>query len=215
MSGCLTLPFRVLGCLGLILLLVAGWFYRDRIVDYVHRVTGPRPSASSSPSTGRPSTTSAARARDKIDSLNAWHADSVMLTANEMASLIGAGLDPAFRGQLDSLQVHLEDRRVGIEASLLTSRIPKSVLGPLGEMVGAREHLSAGGAVELTEPGRAVWIVDRLSLGSFPFPKAMIPRLLERAMGSHASEVPFTVPHGISAVRIRPTGVTLFGTARP
>ncbi|MEO8201103.1 MAG: hypothetical protein ABI679_11325 [Gemmatimonadota bacterium] len=215
MSGCLTLPFKVLGCLGLILLLVAGWFYRDRLLSYVHRMTGPRKNVAASAAIGRPSTSGAERARDKIDSLNAWHADSVVLTANEMASLIGAGLDPAFRGQLDSLQLKLESGRVGVEASLITARIPKDVMGPLGEMVGDREHLSAGGVVELTEPGRAVWIVDRLSLGNFPFPTAMIPRLLERAMGSHASEVPFIVPQGITGVRIRPTGVTLFGDSRP
>jgi hypothetical protein len=72
-------------------------------------------------------------------------------------------------------------------------------------VVDKREHLSAAGTVELAEPGRAVWIVDRLSLGSFPFPGDMIPRLLERALGSHSSEVPFAVPHSLRAVRVRPS----------
>ncbi len=213
MSGCLTLPFRILGCLGLIILLAAGWLYRDRALAFVHRVTAPR--STISVSEGHPTDTGARRALDKIDSLNAWHADSVVLTASEMASVIGAGLDPAFRNQIDSLRVTLEDRRISVEGSLVTSKIPKSVLGPLGEMVGNRSHLSAGGIVELAEPGRAVWIVDRLSLGNFPFPRATIPRVLERALGASASEVPFSVPHGISNVRIRPSGVTLFGTTRP
>jgi hypothetical protein len=213
MSGCLTLPFRILGCLGLIVLLAAGWLYRDRILAYVHRVSGP--SSTVSPSIGHPSDSAARRALDKIDSLNAWHADSVVLSATEMASLIGAGLQPAVRHQIDSLEVKLEDRRIGIEASLLTSKIPKNVMGPLSDMVGDRAHLSAGGTVELAEPGRAVWIVDRLSLGNFPFPRSTIPRLLERSLGATAAEVPFTVPHGISAVRIRPSGVTLFGTVKP
>jgi hypothetical protein len=208
MRGCLTLPFRLLGCLGLIIVLAAGYLYRDRIIDLVDRQIH-----RDAPATvvGRPTETGARRALDKIDSLNAWRADSVVLTAAEMASLLGAGLDPAFRDQVDSLAVTLGDGRIGIEASLLTERLPPGVLGPLGSVVDKREHLSAAGTVELAEPGRAVWIVDRLSLGSFPFPGDMIPRLLERALGSHSSEVPFAVPHSLRAVRVRPSGVSLFG----
>jgi hypothetical protein len=214
MRGCLTAPLRLLGCLGVIVLLVAGYLYRDRIISWVNDLTGRRQAGSEI--IGRPTAGGAQRALDKIDSLNAWRADSVVLTAAEMASLIGAGLDPAFRGQVDSLAVSLGEDRIGIEASLLTDKIPRSALGPLGSMVDKREHLSASGTVELVEPGRAVWIVDRLSLGSFPFPRDVIPRLLEKALGSHSSEVPFTVPHGLRAVKVRPTGVSLFGsTAEP
>jgi hypothetical protein len=213
MRGCLTAPLRLLGCLGVILLLVAGYLYRDRVIQFVHELTGK--SQPPAEVTGRPSEGGARRALDKIDSLNAWRADSVVLTAGEMASLIGAGLDPAFRGQVDSLAVLLGDGRIGIEASLLTDKIPRSALGPLGSMVDKREHLSASGTVELVEPGRAVWIVDRLSLGSFPFPRDVIPRLLERALGSHSSEVPFTLPHGLRAVKVRPSGVSLFGSEKP
>ena len=210
MRGCLTLPFRILGCLGVILLLGLGYLYRDRVLEFVHDLA--REKNIPAEVVGRPTQGGAQRALDKIDSLNAWRADSVVLTAAEMASLIGAGLDPAFRNQVDSIAVTLAVGRIGLEASLLTDRIPKSVLGPLGSMVDKREHLSAAGTVELVEPGRAVWIVDRLTLGSFPFPRDMIPRLLERAMGSHSSEVPFAVPHGLRAVRVRPTGVSLFGS---
>ena len=31
--GCLTAPFKVLGCLGLLAALVVGWLYRDRRVQ--------------------------------------------------------------------------------------------------------------------------------------------------------------------------------------
>ena len=30
--GCLTAPFKLVGCLGLIILLGIGWLYRDRIL---------------------------------------------------------------------------------------------------------------------------------------------------------------------------------------
>ncbi len=210
MRGCLTLPFRLLGCLGLVLVVAAGYLYRDRIFDYVERFPGRGPAAADA--VGHPSDGGARRALDKIDSLNAWRADSVVLTAAEMASLVHAGLDPAFRHQVDSISVVLKEGRIGIEASLLTDRIPRNALGPLESMVDEREHLSAEGTVELVEPGRAVWIVDRLALGGFPFPREMIPRLLEQALGSHSSEVPLVVPRGLRAVRIRPGGVSLFGS---
>jgi hypothetical protein len=211
MSGCLTLPFRVLGCLGLLLLVAAGWLYRDQILQFVHEHTG----AKTTPveAMGRPSTAGVRRALDKVDSLNAWHADSVSLTAGEMASLIGAGLDPAFRGRIDSLQVKLETGHIGIEASLLTKSLPRDVLGPLGGMIGDREHLSADGSVAVVSPGRAEWTVDHLSLGSFPFPRELIPRLLERAMGSRSAAVPVQIPQGIRNVHITPAGVTLYRTA--
>lgn len=206
--------FRLIGCLGLILLLGVGWLYRDHIVDFARRILHKQQDTAES--VGRPSEGGARRALDKVDSLNAWRADSVVLTATEIASLIGAGLDPGFRGYMDSLQVGLEEGRVRIEASFDTRQIPKDLLGPLGGMVDNREHLKAGGPVAVSEPGKAEWRVDQLTLGSFPFPRDVIPRLLERATGSRTATIPVMIPQGIRAVAIHPTGVTLYGrTDRP
>lgn len=201
--------FRLIGCFGLILLLVAGWLYRDRIVEFARGILHKPPAATES--VGRPTDGGVRRALDKVDSLNAWRADSVVLSASEMASLIGAGLDPAFRGHMDSLQVGLEEGRIRIEASFDTSQIPKDMLGPLGSMVGNREHLQAAGPVTVSAPGHAEWRVDQLTLGSFPFPGDVIPRLLERATGSRSSALPVAIPQGIRAVAIHAGGVTLYG----
>ena len=38
--GCLTAPFKVLGCLGLVALLAIGWLYRDRVVREGRRLLG-------------------------------------------------------------------------------------------------------------------------------------------------------------------------------
>jgi hypothetical protein len=38
--GCLSAPFKLLGSLGLIVLLVIGWLYRDRLAGELHRVMG-------------------------------------------------------------------------------------------------------------------------------------------------------------------------------
>ena len=201
--------FRLIGCLGLILLLTAGWLYRDRIVEFGRGILHKR--SAPAETVGRPTDGGVRRALDKVDSLNAWRADSVVLTASEMASLIGSGLDPGFRGHLDSLQVGLEEGRIRVEASFDTSQIPRDLLGPLGGMVDNREHLKAAGPVTVTQPGRAEWRVDQLTLGSFPFPRDVLPRLLERATGSRSAVLPVLIPQGIRAVVIHPAGVTLYG----
>jgi hypothetical protein len=81
--GCLTAPFKVLGCLGLIAALLFGWLYRDRVVREGRRLLGrlerPAAVAPSSPR-GRPGARALETARAKIDSLNGWRADSVVLS---------------------------------------------------------------------------------------------------------------------------------------
>ncbi|HRZ09675.1 MAG TPA: hypothetical protein P5319_07230, partial [Gemmatimonadales bacterium] len=106
MLGCLSLPFRLLGLLIVAGLLYFGWTERDRISAYWRRLTD-RPPATAPGETGRPGEAALQSATSKIDSLNGWRADSVVLTASEMASLIGAGLDRRVREDLDSLAVTL------------------------------------------------------------------------------------------------------------
>ena len=86
MIGCLTAPFRALGCLVLIAALGLGWLYRDRVVRTA-RGWLDHPAAAGAAAVGRPGSRALASVRSKIDSLNGWRADSVILTAAELASL--------------------------------------------------------------------------------------------------------------------------------
>ena len=56
--GCFTAPFKVLGCLGLIALLVIGWLYRDRVVregrQLLGRIEGSRATTAAPATRGRP-----------------------------------------------------------------------------------------------------------------------------------------------------------------
>jgi hypothetical protein len=56
--GCLSAPFKVLGCLGLIVLLVIGWLYRDRVVregrQLLGRLEGSGATAGAQTARGRP-----------------------------------------------------------------------------------------------------------------------------------------------------------------
>ncbi|MEP6688594.1 MAG: hypothetical protein ABJC36_09615, partial [Gemmatimonadales bacterium] len=135
MMGCLTAPFKVVGCLGLLAALVVGWLYRDRVVRegrrLLERVEAPHGASRPAVTAGRPGTRALASARAKIDSLNGWRADSVVLSPSEVASLMGNGLDPRFRHELDSLHVELLTDEVRVHARLRTARLPQELVGPL------------------------------------------------------------------------------------
>ncbi len=132
-----------------------------------------------------------------------------------MASLIGAGLDPAVRSQLDSLQVFLLDGSVAVKASLATARLPRELVGPLAVALRAREPVEAAGPIEVVGPRRADWDVQSFRIRNFPIPRDAVSKLVSRALGdSTRSTVPVRIPAGIREIKIRPSGATLFGNSR-
>ena len=216
--GCLTAPFKVVGCLGLIAALAVGWLYRDRLLREGRRIlegaAAPQPPASAS--AGRPGTRALATARAKIDSLNGWRADSVVLSPSEVASLMGSGLDPRFRRELDSLQVDLLTDEVRVRARLRTARLPREVVGPLAVALRPNEPVEATGPLRVTGPGQGEWVVRSFQIRDIPVPASAVPRLVARALDEPGREtVPWTVPAGIRAIRLHPGGATLYGAARP
>lgn len=214
--GCLAAPFRFAGCLGLIVLLAVGWLYRDRVTSEVRRLFGSSALTNQVTSTGRPGSRALISAHAKIDSLNGWRADSVVLTAAEVASLIGTGLDPAVRSQLDSLQVYLMDGSVAVKASLATARLPRELVGPVAVALRPREPIEAAGPIKVVGPRNAEWDVRSFRIRNFPIPRDAVSKLVSRALGdSTRRTVPVRIPAGIREIRLRPSGATLFGASRP
>lgn len=212
--GCLAAPFKFLGFLGLLAILAVGWLYRDRLTSEFHRVFGGLGGETAS-SSGRPGTSALLSARSKIDSLNGWRADSVVLTASEVASMIGSGLDPALRSQIDSLQVELQEGSIGVSGTLATARLPRELVGPLAVALRPREPIEAAGPLEVVAPQRAEWALRSFKIRNFPLPRDAVPELVSRALGDSARRtVPVRIPAGIREIRVRPTGATLFGVPR-
>src|SRR5688572_12672312 len=213
--GCLSAPFRLLGLLGLVLALAIGWLYRDRLAAELHRMFDSSGQDEEPTGAGRPGSRALVSAHSKIDSLNGWRADSVVLSASEVASLIGAGLQPSLRRQLDSLQVELEDGEVAVNAKLATARLPRELIGPLAVALRDREPVKAAGPIEVTGPGRAEWSVRSFRIRDFPIPGDAVPRLMARAFGdSTRRTIPVRIPAGVREIKVRPDGATLFGTPR-
>jgi hypothetical protein len=209
--GCLTAPFKLLGCLVLLVALGLAWVYRDRVEHeakrVIERVRGVVPS-----SEGRPGVSALGSARAKVDSLNGWRADSVVLTPSEFASLVGSGMDRQLRGQLDSLQVELLEGEIRVSARLRTAALSPELIGPLAGALGPTEPVDAAGPLRVTRPGVGEWRVRSFRIGDFPIPDEMVPRLVGQALGDpRRTAVPVKVPQGVREIRIRPGGATLYG----
>src|SRR3954468_21819440 len=212
--GCLTAPFKLIGGIGIVLLLVVGWLYRDRLADEFRKGLG-RNGAESGIS-GRPGTHALLSARAKVDSLNGWRADSVILSPSEVASMIGVGLDPSVRSQLDSLEVQLLDGSIGVSARLSTARLPRELTGPLAMALRDKEPVEAAGPLTVVQPRHAEWEVRSFRIREFPIPRDAVPKLVSKALGDTSrSSVPIRIPAGIREIRIRPSGATLLGSPRP
>lgn len=212
--GCLTAPFKLLGCLVLLIALGLAWLYRDRLEhevrQVIERVQGVVPSSS-----GRPGVSALESATAKVDSLNGWRADSVVLTPAEFASLVGSGMDRQLRGQLDSLQVELLDGEIRVSARLRTASLSPDLIGPLAGALGPTEPVDASGPVRVTKPGAGEWRVRTFRIGDIPVPDEMVPRLVGQALGDpRRTAVPVKVPAGVRAIRVRPGGATLYGATR-
>jgi len=212
--GCLLAPFRALGCLVIVAGVAAGWLYRDRVLEEFLRLTGRRADATAA--VGRPGTRALAAARARTDSVAQSTADSIVLSPSEMASLIGAGLTPVVRDQLDSLTVRLLDGRVEVGARIASGRMPRELLGPLALAVPARPRIRAAGAVDVVGPGRGEWVIERLDVGGVPVPADAVRDLLGRVTGNPGRRrLPVAIPAGVREIRIRPDRAILFGARRP
>jgi hypothetical protein len=211
--GCLAAPFKFVGCLGIVAALFIGWLYRDRLSSEARKVFGSISGSEAPAATGRPGSRALVTAHAKIDSLNGWGADSVVLSASEVASMIGAGLDPSLRSQLDSLRVELQDGSVAVKARLATARLPRELVGPLSIALKPTEPIEAAGPLTVVAPRRAEWGLRSFSIRGFPLPRDAVAKLVSKALGDPSRKtVPVRIPAGIREIRLRPSGATLYGT---
>jgi len=210
-SGCLG---RV-GCLAAVVLVVAGaWWFRKPIERGVRAAIGSesRLPSTASVSVGAPTEEAIASAQSKTAALGRGGGpDSVVLTANEAASLIGLGLDWAVRRALDSLRVELLDGRLALYTRLETARLPDEALGPFAGTLEVSEPIRLGGTIAIEEPGQGRLLVDEFRVRTFEFPRSAVTRLVRRvAPAEPDGSLLVAVPPAIAGVRITPQGVTLY-----
>ncbi len=218
MNGCLKGVVR-LGCL--VLVLAGGavaWWYREPILHTAARWLGPRrsPLPPVTDTVGAPTPKALSSGQAKLDRLGQRSGpDSVVLSANEMAALIGSGIDWSVRKTFDSLRVELLDGSIAVYCRLDTRVIPPDALGPLTGMLNPMEPLRIAGPIRIERPGSARWTIEELSLRGIPFPRPAVTQLAQRVAGADAAgAVPLRVSPAFTDVAIHPTGVVLYRQRR-
>jgi hypothetical protein len=215
MGGCFKNVLAGIGCLAVALIAaVAAWNYRAEIADVIRSVTGNEEVTSAEFTVGHPSEDALRSAVGKEESIaRSGGPERIVLTADEMASLIQDRLDSRARMALDSISVILEPERFSLEADLLTDVFGRDLLGPLRGIIDPHEPIRVSGMAEVVAPGIVSWRIDEFVVSSFPFPGPTIPTLVNRLTGGSDGVILISVPATVGDIRVDPDGVTFYRRA--
>ena len=219
MNGCLKGLFRLMVLALLLVFGVVAWWYRVPIARAVGGLVGQRDTALpavADTNIGAPTPAALAAAQRKLAALGRRGGpDSVVLNANEMASLIGSGIDWTVRKTFDSLRVELAEGSIAVHARLDTKLIPKDALGPLRGLLAEREPIRIAGPIVVARPGTARWTVREIALRGFPFPPPAVKALAKQTAGADRDgAVAIAVDRAIADVAVHRTVVVLYRRPR-
>ncbi len=216
MGGCLRNVFALVGCLAVLLAgSIVVWRSRG-IVSHAYRALTDAPggtdtAAPTARAVGAPSPRAYASAEAKEAArARADGPGYVVITAEELASLIERRLDPLARRALDSVRVTLDRDRLVLEAQVLVAFLRRELPRELRTWLDARQPIRLAGSVALRRPGVVAWRCDEFVLGAVPLPAPVIPRLVDRLTGSDAGAVLIPIPPTVAEIRVRPDGVVFY-----
>ena len=219
MKGCL----KRAGCLVVLILLVALWYWYARVE---------RPAAvTSSASTA----TSVSSGWQPLTAADAERGRVAVLSLERQAGPVFANLTPAQAASYIFLVVakQLPPSAKNAEAAIIGDRLyvrsdvelkdfgGAKTLGPLGMLLGERDSVRFGGTINMLRPGLAEFLVQEVKLGRIEVPRALIPRLLSEMKkrgktveGISQNGLPMVMPPYISDVRISNGKITLYKSVR-
>jgi hypothetical protein len=210
--GCLkAIVVRVISSIVLVILIIVAWTYRRQIMDYVDAWRG-HPKAAYVP----PAPATARAPVDPQAALTSLERPGgpayVDFSAADLATIITRALGPEGRRVYDSVQVALLDNEVRVRGSLDLRQVPRSLLGPFASALGDREPAAIGGPLTVDSSGRLLLTVTYFAVKDFPFPRAMIPRLLHEARipGAEDGNVPLPVGVKLGDARVTPDHVRIY-----
>ncbi len=218
MDGCLKGVFK-LGCAILVIgVLALVWWFREPIMQTGARWFGRSTALPpvSDTAVGAPTPRAVASGKAKVGNLRtATGPDSVVLTPNEMASLIGGGIDWNVRKMYDSLRVELQEDTLVLHARLDTRALPPGTLGPFAGMFGEHEPLRMAGTVSIGKPGTALYAISAISLRGIEIPGPFVTQITKQMAGASSNgAVPVKVDPAVTGVKVHPTGVVLYKRRR-
>ncbi|MDF1504288.1 hypothetical protein [Roseisolibacter sp. H3M3-2] len=214
MLGCL----RRLGCLSMLLLAGALWYFQDLWWPRARRAVGPEPAVvAAADSNGWESLTQdrATRGERAVRALAARSGPVyVNLRAGELVSYAFLSLADAPPLPLDDAQAAVVGDRVYVR-SVVSLRDLGGALGAAGALLPERDTLRLGGQFEVIRPGLAQFRVAEVRVGELPVPAAVVPRLLRTAgvrspAGVAPDAIGFQIPQYIGDVRVARGRITLY-----
>jgi len=210
-SGCLSLPARLLS-LGLLAgVIYVGWVNRDEVRRWINRKTAdPVVPAAEAVPPGALVETAAAR----LDSLARRRADSVILDEAEVTAMVAAELERRAAGLMDSVTVSLTDGEVAVRALVDADRLPAGSLGPLAEWIKGRQSVKVSGPLNLLRLGTGEWRIDQVTVRGLPLPRPLWERMLSLVVPGARSSFTFPVDQWITGIRMTPNGAILYGQGR-
>jgi hypothetical protein len=214
MSGCLKGAVKLLLLGALLLVAGAAWWFREPITRMVGGWFGQDtelPSVSDV-TVGAPTQAAVQSGQEKIlDLARTRGPDSVVLTPNEVASLMGQGIDWRVRRAFDSLRVELLDGKLSVHARLDTRTLPPDALGPFTGMLQEREPIRITGPISIDRPGVALWDVRELAIRGMELPPPTVKQIARRIAGVDPNgDLPVRVDRTVDSIAVRPDGVVLY-----
>lgn len=222
MKGC----FRRLGCLVIIICVVAVWYWYTRVehpAGPINPATGTATPANSVNSGWQPLTAAdAQRGQAAVQSL-ARQSGPVFanLTPAEAASYIFLVLAKQLPPSAKNTEVAVIGDRAYVRADVELKEFGGSKqLGPLGMLLGERDSVRLGGTINMLKPGLAEFLIQEVHLGRIDVPSGLIPRLVMQIKRGKSVEgvsekgLPVVMPAYISDVRISNGKITLYKSVK-
>lgn len=202
---------RCLGRLALLVILLvlagAAWLFRDDLHRWVEHRLNP---AAAAARIGHPSAEALTSAMSKLSSLQEARRDSVVLTPDEMATLLIRGTNFLAGAARDSLSVELEDRAVRIRTVVESARIP-SIVRDLIPGNRTYEEITVTGELTPVHAGLAELEPRHAAVRGVPLPGDIIGRLAAQITGRGGEgRIEVILPEVVGGFRVRPDGVAIY-----
>jgi hypothetical protein len=201
-------------CLGRLILLavlvvLAGgaWLFRDDLRRWIDTRLHP---AAAAAQVGHPSTAALTAAMTRLTALQGARQDSVVLTADEMATLLARGTNFLPGAVRDSLTIELEDRAIRIRTVVDSVRIPAR----LRDLIPGRrayEEVTVRGSLTPVHAGLAELQLQHVAVRGIPLPSDVIGRIAAQITGRGSDgRVEIILPEAVGGFRVRPEGVAVY-----
>jgi hypothetical protein len=218
--------FRRLGCLIIVIAILAGvwyWYARVEQPSAAKVAATPGGTATAVNSGWQPLTSAAAeRGRLAVQSLGRQSGPVFAnMTPAEAASYIFTVVAKQLPPSAQNAEASIVGDRLYVRSDVdLKDFGGSKALGPLGMLLAERDSVRLGGTINMLRPGLGEFLVQEVKLGRLEVPSALIPRLLtqmkrgKQVEGISQNGLPMVMPAYISDVRISNGKITLYKSVR-